>query len=162
MDQNLCSHGPAVQPRGEGSKTACRLLIFHPRAFELQPIKSCSISSSSINSFRTWIWKTDAIDRARIWIFWIQIFHVFLGFYCFRKQEFNATQSKQAVAQSCCSLSPQAYSNTNIGCSHLVFQHKQIAVTVIARQNLLPSSIFGIHLNAGAIYESDSSREKTL
>lgn len=87
-------------------------------------------------------------------------YHAFFGFYCFSKQEFHATQSKQAAAQSCCSFSPQAYSNTNIGCSHLFFQHKQIAVTVIVRQNLLPSSIFRIYLNAGAIYES--YREKNL
>lgn len=93
-----------------------------------------------------------------------KVYHVFSGFYHYSKQEFDATQSKQAVAQSCCPFSPQAYTNTNIyiGCSHLVFQHKQIAVSAIVRQNPLPSSIFGIHLNAGAIYESDSCREQNL
>lgn len=87
-----------------------------------------------------------------------KVYHVVLGFYCYSKQEFNATQGKQAVAQSCCSSSPQSCRNNNIyiGCSHLVFQHKQVVGTVIARQNLLPSFIFGIHLNAGAIYESGS------
>lgn len=84
----------------------------------------------------------------------MQVYHMFLGFCCYSKQEFNATQSKQVVAQNCCFFSPQAYSNTNIyiGCSHLVFQHKQIAVIVTVRQYILPSSIFGIYLNAGAIY----------
>lgn len=164
MDQSLCSDVPAVPPRGAVSKTAWELLPFHP-----EPLNSSQLRAV-LFSFPLLMHSGHVSERLmqqtgqESGSSGCKVYRVFLGFYHYSKQEFDATQSKQVVAQSCCSFSPQAYTDTNIytGCSHLVFQHKQIVVTMIERQNLLPSSIFGIHLNAGAICESDCCREQNL
>lgn len=76
---------PLCLPGGEVSKTACQLLTFHLRAFELQPIKSCSISSSSINSFRTLSERLMQQTGQESGSSECKVYHVFLGFYCFSK-----------------------------------------------------------------------------